>query len=366
MTRSRRSIVLQFRPDVDDTDEAEDVLRGQLSAAVYTGGHLWLASDESNSVERLTETRKGEFGEHRMFCLTDFLELPGGPKEEIDIEGMSYDDDYLWLVGSHSLKRRKPKADMDAAEGIARLAELRSDGNRYLLARVPLAEDEDGDCVLHERLAKKRPRTAARLMGGDRGNLLMDALRLDAHLAPFLGIPGKDNGLDIEGLAVRGARAFLGLRGPVLRGWSVVLELRLEEAAPGLLQLAALDDDGGLYRKHFLDLRGLGVRDLCLHGDDLLVLAGPTMDLDGPAAVYRWRDALAAEESVLLGKDELDEVVDVPYGTGEHDARDHPEGITLFDDGDGESEALLVVYDSPDTRREEGESGVRADVFALD
>ncbi|MNG03413.1 hypothetical protein D3C84_864920 [compost metagenome] len=35
------------------------------------------------------------------------------------------------------------------------------------------------------------------------------------------------------------------------------------------------------YRKHFFALNGLGFRDLCTSGDDLLILAGPTMDLDG-------------------------------------------------------------------------------------
>ncbi len=42
-------------------------------------------------------------------------------------------------------------------------------------------------------------------------------------------IPGKDNGFDIEGLAVREDRLLLGLRGPVLRGHAFVLELSLEQ-----------------------------------------------------------------------------------------------------------------------------------------
>ena len=54
-------------------------------------------------------------------------------------------------------------------------------------------------------------------------------------------------------------------------------------------------DDGRGYRKHVLRLDGLGVRDLCPHGEDLLVLAGPTMDLDGPVHVFRWHGACAAE-----------------------------------------------------------------------
>jgi L-seryl-tRNA(Ser) seleniumtransferase len=44
-------------------------------------------------------------------------------------------------------------------------------------------------------------------------------------------IPGKDNGLDVEGLASVGDRLLVGLRGPVLRGWAIVLEIEPEQVA---------------------------------------------------------------------------------------------------------------------------------------
>jgi hypothetical protein len=369
MTRARRTVLLRFAAN---GEPSADHLRGQLSAVVQVEGDLWLASDESNSVERLTCTGPGEYGQHRTFRLADTLELPAGDESEIDIEGLDVDGGYLWLVGSHGLKRRKARPGKGASKQIHRLAELRADGNRYLLARVPLQPEADGRMALSVRAkdARGKERTAARLMGGDRGNLLMDALRLDEHLAPFLAIPGKDNGLDVEGIAVRGERVFLGLRGPVLRGWAVVLELALVDAAPGLLRLAPVDTDadarGRPYRKHFLDLRGLGVRDLRLHGQDLLILAGPTMDLDGPAAVYRWRDALAADRSMLVGADDVEEIVSVPYGTGERAAHDHPEGLALLRARGDEPASVLVVYDSPNARRKHGAYAVQADVFPLE
>lgn len=362
MTRATSSLLLHFAPESAE----DDTLRGQLSAVVQAGGHLWLASDECNSVERLTRTDAGEYGDHRMFPLADVLDLAAGD-EEIDIEGLDFADGYLWLTGSHSLKRRKAKPGKDPKKQIRRLADLRADGNRYLLARVPLVQAEGGEWTLaRTRGDEGAAGGAARLMGSDRGNLLTEVLRMDEHLGPFLSIPGKDNGLDIEGIAAHGERVFLGLRGPVLRGWAVVLELRLEEAGPGLLGLGAVEGSDRPYLKHFLDLRGLGVRDLCFHGSDLLILAGPTMDLDGPAAVYRWRHALRADEEALLGPDELEEVVSVPYGTGEHDAWDHPEGLAVYTPERGEAEQLLVVYDSPEARRKHGESSVRADLFPLD
>ena len=341
--------------------EGEDILRGQLSAVVQTDGFLWIASDESNTVERLSRVEGGEYGRHQSYSLADYLDLPAGD-EEIDIEGMDCDGGYLWLTGSHGLKRLRPKGS-DPEKGARRLAELRADGNRYLVARIPLLEsggERVPACMCRDGDGE---RTAARLMGSDRGNVLTEVLRLDEHLAPFLEIPGKDNGFDVEGIAVRGNRVFLGLRGPVLRGWAVVLELWVEEVGSGLLGLGPVDGSDRPYRKHFLDLRGLGVRDLQFHGSDLLILAGPTMDLDGPAAVYRWRKPLDAEEGLLLERDELEEVLQLPYGIGDEDAYDHPEGIALFSEDGEKPKHLLVVYDSPHSARMEGDGGVHADLF---
>lgn len=64
-----------------------------------------------------------------------------------------------------------------------------------------------------------------------------------------------------------GERLFMGLRGPVLRGWAVILEVELEDNdQPSTLSLKAIGPSDRLYRKHFLHLGGLGIRDLCAQG----------------------------------------------------------------------------------------------------
>lgn len=185
----------------------------------------------------------------------------------------------------------------------------------------------------------------------------MDLLDEDEHLAPFLAIPGKDNGLDVEGIAVAGEpgaeRVFLGLRGPVLRGWAVVLQVAPREDGDEL-RLAPVEGKQR-YLKHFLDLDGLGIRDLCPQGDDLLVLAGPSMDLDGPVRVYRWPGAARIEAPDVVHRDELRREIDLPYGEGD----DHAEGIALLPSGE-----LLVVYDSPARSRLTDPGTVLADVVA--
>jgi Protein of unknown function (DUF3616) len=217
-------------------------------------------------------------------------------------------------------------------------------------------------------LAKKdtqggKTRIAALLHGHDRGNDLTEALSGDEHLGSFLTIPGKDNGFDIEGLAVAGERFFMGLRGPVLRGWAVILEVAIMEDRdqPSTLRLKAIGPNDRLYRKHFLHLGGLGIRDLCVQGADLLILAGPTMDLDGPVTVFRWPGGTDPKGEDVVPTSGLERVLDVPYGQGV----DHAEGMTLFSPDGGTARSLLVVYDSASESRQVGENTVAADVFPL-
>ncbi|MCA1194317.1 MULTISPECIES: DUF3616 domain-containing protein [unclassified Saccharopolyspora] len=321
-----------------------------LSAVRADGHHLWVGGDESATVERFTRTDapRPEYAEHVSFDLTEVLDLPGGADEEIDVEGLARRGPYLWVVGSHSAKRKKPKAHHSDAKAAKRLATVVPEPARRVLARVALS---DGVPV-------RRTRDGARSAAlGEPG--LRELLADDPHLAPFLPIPGKDNGFDVEGIAVHGEpgaeRVLLGLRGPVLRGWAVVLRLAPREE-DGELVLRKVDGHRR-YAKHFLDLDGLGVRDLCPHGDDLLVLAGPSMALSGPVRLYRWPGAARADLPEVVRRDELVRVADLPHGEG----RDHAEGITVLPGGD-----LLVVHDSPAPARLPEPGTVLADVLAPD
>ena len=60
----------------------------------------------------MTRDPAGDFGSHRRFDLAPLLKLPDGTEGEIDIEGLDVDGGYLWLIGSHSLKRKSPTKTM--------------------------------------------------------------------------------------------------------------------------------------------------------------------------------------------------------------------------------------------------------------
>ncbi|NEP01952.1 MAG: DUF3616 domain-containing protein [Symploca sp. SIO2E9] len=342
--------------------KSSDLIIGDLSAATITpDGNLWVASDELLSVERLSPIDSNVFANHQQFPVADFVEL-FNTEDEIDIEGLDYSDNYLWLIGSHSTKRKKPKGKK-AEKDIERLSEIKTDLNRYLLARIPVV---NGSLVKSGSLDDNPDEqlTAASLQKTSEGNLLIDALAQDPHLGPIISIslPSKDNGLDIEGLAVHGNKIFLGLRGPVLRGWAIILEIEVELTTPGELKLKAIGEEGELYKKHFLDLNGLGVRELCLQGKDLIILAGPTMTLDGSMKVFRYKGALGHSGNTICTQDsgKLDILLELPLTFG----ADYAEGMELFPCL-GYKDSLMIVYDSPSPQRRPNSKEVFADVFRL-
>jgi hypothetical protein len=145
----------------------------------------------------------------------------------------------------------------------------------------------------------------------------------------------------------------------VLRGWAVIIELCVKTIDHSRLKLENFGPDDQPYKKHFLNLDGLGVRDLCVDGEDLLILAGPTMKLDGPTLLYRWRGATAVADETLVRGDRLVRLLEIPFG---HET-DHAEGFTIVHET--VPRRILVVYDSPGSERKGGPGEVRADVFEL-
>ena len=367
---SINSAYLEFSPALNKIGKKE--LRDGLSVSVQVGNTLWVANDETISLEQLSfqETdSKGNhyYGAHKQFLLSEYLTLPVPPPlditgkgkiEEADIEGMDYNDGYLWLIGSHSLKRKKLDSKDSEEDNLKNLSKVSSDGNRFLLARIPLVKEGETYTLKDKAEEHGKIRIAAQLGGGAKGNDLTDALRKDDHLKMFLDIPSKDNGFDIEGLAVAGNVVFIGLRGPVLRGWATILELELKEVNENLHPVLKLKS----IKKHFLQLGGLGIRDLSVQGSDILILAGPTMDLDGPVTIFRWTNGVHAKDNSFIFRDKLVKVSDVPYGQGD----DHAEGMSLFtSDGGNNPDSILVVYDSVSKNRQFGKSSVRVDILHL-
>lgn len=390
------AITLHFRsastPDGAKEPKGEDdkekkKFRGSLSAVAFAanGKALFLGGDETvekePSIELLTRKEDGSYGNHQSLLLSSFIPLPDptvdeGRVGEIDIEALAVKGGYLWIAGSHSCNRKRPSPDDPPSKGLKKLAAVEEGKNRFFLGRIPIADDPQTGVKL---VKENGNRKAGRLTGSDKDWNLLTELANDAHFGPYLApfksdgkivrLPSKDNGLDIEGLAVEHDRLFLGLRGPVLRGWACILEIKVKDkGSDGDFELEGLNGaapKSPRYHKHFLDLDGLGIRDLHADGENLYILSGPTMAMDGPARLTLWEGAFKAmaggdtvthSETNGLGKPK-----DLMVGTG----HDHPEGIALLQNTASGPQKMVIVYDSPAASRFEGDTNVKADVLSL-
>lgn len=150
-----RQILLSFRaaiapagaePPETDEEKLKETFRGSLSAIEFADGGrtLFLGGDEtveaSPSLERLVHEQGARFGGQISQRVDAFFDLPSnavkkGRVQEIDIEGLAFEGETLWMVGSHSLKRSKPKPSKNLAKNLDRLATVEAEGNRFFLDR---------------------------------------------------------------------------------------------------------------------------------------------------------------------------------------------------------------------------------------
>jgi hypothetical protein len=357
------TLTLHFKPQ-SDLARVDDPLRRDISSIAVAGRTLFAACDETATVERLVRAAGGDYHQQESIALGSYFDLPAGPTGEMDIEGLAIADDVLWIVGSHSLKRDKPDLPSDDnAKALDELADIDCDPNRYFLGRLPLVTDRGG---VHRVIgpndqASGKSGPACVKMKPKGRNALTKVLQGDRHLSAAMTMPCKENGFDIEGLAVKDDRVFLGLRGPVLSGWAVIIELRVKVSKPGRIKLRKCAPKGRRYLKHFLPLEGLGIRDLRFDHEDLLVLTGPTMDHDGTGALFRWQSPLRADNDQVHPPNEVERIMDLAYDRG----LDQAEAIAFVPQGD--DRRLLVVHDNPSAARLPGdEEGLIADLFDLE
>ena len=130
-TRITNAVRLELAPD--------SLVQSNLSGAAFTGDWLWVAGDEACGLARLKRlapvgAESLRFGEVLDVPLADLLDLPGKATDEADLEGMAVADGYLWVVGSHGLKRKNAKPELSSAEHARRLPKVTLDGARRVLA----------------------------------------------------------------------------------------------------------------------------------------------------------------------------------------------------------------------------------------
>ena len=112
-------IVLQF-----GKGKKKKALRN-FSAGTRVGDSLFLGADEHADIDRLGRSATGDWSEHAQFNLGDLLPL-ADPGQEVDLEGLSADDGWLWVLGSHARARPKVEKANDERIDLRLLADLNS------------------------------------------------------------------------------------------------------------------------------------------------------------------------------------------------------------------------------------------------
>lgn len=297
-----------------------------VSAIAKVGDFLVIGADEAvgpeenrNVIQVLEPIAAGPAGEARYARRRDILLYQGPEKTEMDIEAFATDGNVLYVIGSHSKKRKRPKAGRTRAENRKRFhGKIEPEASRGRIYRLELTADG---------APAGTPRVQEGLAGVIAGHPL---------LGLFAAIPGKENGVDIEGLAAAGGWLYAGFRGPVLReGYVPVLRFRFEDPAAGASLL-------------YVTLGGRGIRSLARVSDGFLIVAGPVGAAPPGFQLYWWdgRDMMIGRDRPPGGGARLLTALPVPG-----DAK--AEGLVVMAET-AEAYELIVAFDGtagPPARR---------------
>lgn len=289
-----------------DVHEAEDV-----SAVVKVGAFLLIAADEKHSVQLLrpNSDRSSYEPDPAVSLMGHDLE----DDQELDFEGLAAEGNTLYVLGSHSSKRKRltssRKSDRERAYDAnrERLAKTAREPSRDVLYRFAVGQDGEIET------------------GSIETTCLRAFLDADPILSVFASLPSKENGIDLEGLAVKDGVLYIGCRGPVLReNWVPVIVTSFDESQHAEIR--------------YVNLGGLGIRGMAETDGGFLLLAGPVGDGPGGYWVYSWNgdDCIPGKDGP---KEELDRIgqLETPKGG-------KAEGITLIDEDDDRWQ-ILVVFD---------------------
>ena len=309
-------VISDTRIMLDYTGAKGEKLLGNLSGIAAMGEFLWTVSDEGRTLECLRQSGGG-YELANQFKLDEvFAGIPGLAKsDELDLESIDIADGVLWLSGSHCRVRAKPLNDDVEGAPVEPNSRIKDRPSRTLFGRIALEQDGGG-------------LGAAKALPFEAPGSLRAHLAQNAFLEPFLKLPSKENGLDIEGLAMLEGAAFLGLRGPLIDSHAAAVELALD----GAFQISES-------HMHFIDLEGLGIRDIARDGDGLILIAGPVTGASGPFRLCNWKPqrSKAVQTAQTL--------FEWPAGP------EKPEGLCMTERGG--RRGAIILYDSPDKSRVE-------------
>ena len=218
-------------------------------------------------------------------------------KLELDGEGVAFSKGFFYVIGSHGSPRKSKKLDPDHLDARIKAS-----------SQIVRFRAKDGGDAKIERTSNLK-------------KIIFDEVAFKG----FVDQPLDENGVTIEGIAIRDDTLFAGFRGPVLEDNSraVVLSVPVD----------ALFDGSPVQHELFrLPLgKGRGVRDLAVFETSILILAGPVASEPGAYAIYSWDGKSGTVE--LLSE------------LTQFDPARKPEGLLPLDKS-GTKLRVLILFDS--------------------
>ncbi len=282
---------------------------------IDNGTFLVIASDKGNAAQVLKQQAKGG-GYEAWGAPVTLLVNPEKPEFDLDIEAIACMGRTVYLAGSHSYRRKRVltrpgEPERTYAENRIRLAATEHQKRRDHVFRFELNAE-------------------GRLKPGSLQSInLRHILSETEHFRRLAKVPGRENGVNIEGIAVdKQGNLYIGFRSPVLRG--------------NFVPVLVLSDFNSYSKRElrFVDLDGHGIRGMATTASGkFLLIAGPVGDRNAASQIYLWdgKDMIpgtgspGGQTSVL--------VRDVPAPGGSH-----AEGIAILSE-DRKAFHTFVVFD---------------------
>ena len=318
---SNTSYGQKLEPLTPSVKMPDNIMAGEdVSAVAKIGPFIVIGSDEGvgedenkNYIQLLKKGEDNSYAVHNNIFLFDGNKIEG---KEMDIEGIAVASNNVYIIGSHSSKRKKVNED-----------------KKYKKNRKKFHDDKIEDEINRDWLYRLTIDTQGKEVGKEKITL-RQIIKNDPVLKTFRRIPSKENGIDIEGIAVKGGWLYIGFRGPIFReNYVPVMKLKF-------------DDPAGTYDLLYIKLGGRGVRDMTSVSDGFLIVAGPVGDGPDSYQLYRWdgRDVIPGKgrDSADIGKiDFLGEIRPPENGKAE--------GVVVIQEDDT-SYHLNIIYDGVENK----------------
>jgi len=219
-----------------------------------------------------------------------------------DGEGAAYDEGFFYVTGSHGRARNNPN---------------KSSVPSYVVFRIPV------DKATGKPAETVEPSTR-----------LHDVIHDSKDLGPYFNAFLDPNGANIEGIAVKGGRMYVGFRGPSVDGNAFILSVD----ASKVFSEEKHADLGAKVQNVKLG-KDAGIRDMAAVEGGILLLSGPVTKQDVTPAIFFWNE----QTGDLRPLAELE----IPQDLKEHKA----ETLLVLRDEKDKPFRALVMFDGPPNGR---------------